>query len=387
MATKPDQSPASTGSDDGGILDNLFDAIRDQQPARVRQILEEHPRLVNCFNQIPRANPQELFENGRFEYSLTQDILRRNLGDEIVVTESCRQMPLHLACIIGDMETKTVLLERMKEQHIGLELKNESGETAFSIACRSGNLHTAKLLLDNGFKLSPEMMNDEWHSPLDYLIYRGICPEWSQNPPEKQCEVLEELTIQMMNTFKDDEPKHQLLRFVVAEGNLPMFEAVLKGWCGVCDVDTPDEQGWTLLHLAAAEGHVELVERLLNRDANPEAHTEQPARMNAGEIAMESLHDSETAQTISTMVMAAQLIKQSKRNGDEHSECACWRWLSHDPQQKRRQQRKVQQTTLKRLISDYGTKDKPLNQGETLWCHFHANKVSISRCDLPKRCR
>lgn len=173
----PHLTTAPTGA--GDILDRLFDAIRNHNSRGVCEILNQHPDLVNDFNKFRPETPQWLFDNKRFEYILTQDILRRDLEDENVVTGLCLQKPLHLACIIGDMETVKVLLE---QKNIDLENENQSGETSFSLACRSANLHTAKLLLEKGFKLSPGMKDNANNRPLDYLVYQGISPNGPKIP-------------------------------------------------------------------------------------------------------------------------------------------------------------------------------------------------------------
>lgn len=408
----PDQSTASTGTDDQDNLDHLFDAIRDQDPEKVRKILGEKPDLVNRFNGDRLETPQQLFDNKRFEYILTQDILRRRTGDEshddedhenesqddesrddeIIVTELCRQSPLHLACILGDMDTVKALLQ---QEDIHLELQNDSEETSFSLACRSANLHTAHLLLERGFKLSPKMMDNANNHPLDYLVYRGIYPVWPENPPGKDFLVLSKLTRKILDIQKFDEGHiDQLLRSVVLEGNLPMFEAVVKGFWGKINLDTKYEDDWTLLHLAAMGGHKEVVEKLLEEGANPNSRTKTPDRMDAGEIAMEFLSDLDTAQAIATKILVAQLMEEFKQertqsnpesneSGVEHSRSKCWRWLSHDRHlQHEKDQRQVNPSTIEKLIEQYGRKDKPPTQGETMWCHLQANSVSIFSASL-----
>ena len=368
MAAIPDQSTASNAAEDLDVLDRLFDAIRDQEPLKVRQILlGGHPSLVNRFNGFRPETPQHLFDNKRFEYILTQDILGRDLDNEIVVADLCRQKPLHLACIIGDMETVKVLLE---QEYIDLNLKNDRRETCFSLACRSANLHIAKLLLDNGFKMSPNMMDDANKRPLDYLVYRDDYPKWSDNfLRENQSEVLSDLTQKIMDKFHDERFNKRLLRSVVEKGNLPMFEAVLKGWWSKPDLKTLDERGWTLLGLAQAGGHTEMAERLRNRGANPNAQTEQSERMTTSELEMRSPNGSE----------AVHPGKESSLQGDEYSgiESQCWRWLSHDCQRKENLQRRAEEFTLEDLINNYGREDKPPTQGETLWCHLQENSVGI----------
>jgi len=364
MSTMPHLTTAPTGADD--ILDRLFDAIRDQNSRGVREILNQRPGLVNKFNEFRPETPQWLFDNKRFEYILTQDILRRDLEDENVVTGLCLQKPLHLACIIGDMETVKVLLE---QKNIDLENENTSGETSFSLACRSANLHTAKFLLEKGFKLSPNMDDNAGKRPLDYLIYRESYPEWSDNLLEDQSEVLGKLTEKIMDEFQDDKFNDRLLRSVIENGNLPMFKAVLKGWWGKPDVNTPDGRGYTLLSLAERRSHAKMVEMLSDRGANPVAQTEQLERKKAGELAMRSSNGLE----------AAQRVRESSSNGVDHTgiKHQCWRWVSHDSHRKEKEQRKVHASAVQDLINSYRREDKPLTQGETLWCHFEANSVGI----------
>ncbi|KAL2275342.1 hypothetical protein FJTKL_02101 [Diaporthe vaccinii] len=363
----PTQGSASNGTADVDILDRLFDAVRDAEPSTVREILNYQPSLVNSFNKFRPETPQCLFERRRFEYVLAQDILSRE-DDKVIVTEFCRQRPLHLACIIGDVETVKAVLEQ--KDHIRLHEENDNGETSFSLACRSANLCTAELLLDNGFKLSPTMVDN---GTLDYLVYRGVYPEWSENPPEDQFDVFHRVIEKVMDEFLDKASKGQLLRSVAEEGNLPMLEAVLKAWLPEPDLNAADEYGWTPLHSAAAGGHLEVVERLLEKGTDPNARTKPPNQVDAGELAVDFLNGSETAEDILLRIKAAQSNGDSIQNAAEHNERPCWQWVSHDRHRSGKKQRKVEESTVEQLIERYGEKGISQAQGETLWCHLEIN--------------
>lgn len=377
MAITPYQSSNAVETANDDILDRLFDAVRDAEPKIIRGILSRQPDLVNSFNKFRPETPQWLFERGRLEYVLSEDILCRDDG-KVVVTEFCRQKPLHLACILGDVSTVQALLEQ--RDRIRMQEENDNGETSFSLACRSANLCTAELLLEEGFKLSPIMVDN---GALEYLVYRGVYPEWSENPPEDQLDVFHRVIEKVMDEFLDKPSKGQLLRSVSEEGNMPMLEAVLNSWLPKPDLNAADECGWTPLHSAAAGGHIEVVDKLLERGANPNARTESPNQMDAGELAMDFLNGSETAGDIFLKIQAAQLRGDSIRSAAEHKERPCWQWVSHDRYQTGKKQRKVERSTVEQLIEKYGEKSTSQTQGETLWCHLEINSVSPAPAGPP----
>lgn len=169
-----------------------------------------------------------------------------------------------------------------------------------------------------------------------------------------------------------------------------MFEAVLKGWWAKGNLDTVDEDGWTLLHLAASWGHKNMVEKLLNEGVNPNARTNPPDPKHAGQIAMEYLDNSETARDILIEIVLAQSIEEpdedpetstggSKQSGVEPNQTRCWRWLSHDRSLTtlEKEQRKVESSKVKELIKESESRDRPPTQDETLWYHLPVNSVSV----------
>lgn len=368
MAAIPHQIAAPHGT--YHILDQFFDAVRNREPDRVREILKGHPELVNSFNERRPVTTQFNFGHERFEYISTQDILQYQVTHEIVDPEYCHQRPLHLACMIGDVQTVKALLE---QKDIGLYDENGNGETSFSVACRAANFYTAELLLIRGFKPSSKMVDKFGNRPFDYLIYRGIYPEWPQEKPLEECY---ELFRKILFVYGSDvRSRTQLLSAVVTEGNLPIFEAVFDCFSSP-DMNTTDDEGWPLLHLAARNGHTKIVERLLERGADPTVRIETQGLLDAGEIAMEFLNGSETAEEIYFRIKLAQSSGESRQSDFEGSKLDCWRWMSHDRCVKGSELGEVKQCKIAELIPKYGRKASPAHQGETLWCHLHVNSVS-----------
>ena len=121
---------------------------------------------------------------------------------------------------------------------------------------------------------------------------------------------------------------------------------------------------------------MEVVERVLEKGTDPNARTNPPNQMDAGELAVDFLNGSETAEDILLRIKAAQSNRDSIQNAAEHNKRPCWQWVSHDRYRTGKKQRKVEESTVEQLIERYGEKGVSQTQGETLWCHLEINSVS-----------
>lgn len=371
-------------------LDDLFDAIRVEKDHEVAKILRQNPEFVNKTNTglnfNPDTNPQELFNDERWEYILTQDILFfiQNPFDEVSsvqISSTCLQSPLHLACIIGHIPTVEILLSF---KDINLEQENGSGETSLSIACRSANLGIAQILLENGFKITSGMKDDAGNAPWDYLTHQGVYPRWA-NPP--QAENVNAIVKAMVAKLRDDFPQDLLFQ-AAGMGYLSMIKAILEGLGAMREersetilkiLNSQDKDGWTALHFAAVGFHTQIVEELLESGADPELSTFDRNGCHAGFLALHvgMFNGKSNGRGIYAKVQAAidkKKVKDKNEKGrlEANKKNKGWKWQSG---YRRADNPIPQQISVQSLIHDAQT---ARIKGEKLWCHLPANNVSVS---------
>lgn len=258
-------------------LDPLFKAIVVQNDRFVKDFLEKHSTttsaLVNEFNKSNKSL-NDLYKEGRLEFFQTQDIIHFILNGELehaiashTVTVSV-QAPLHLACIIGHKPTIQVLLD---QEGISLEQSNGNDETSLSIACRCAHLHIASLLLDEDLRIS-HLEDNFGNAPWDYLLYRGIWPEWSQDPSDKQLRsVIKDIVTRLLKEHGGSHPKlpEELRVRLFDEASAAILERFLDVFPDSETLDTflvpSDVNRSTALHLAVASGRKEIIFTLLKK--------------------------------------------------------------------------------------------------------------------------
>lgn len=245
---------------------DLFTAIIQEDHGLVKTILEAESALLIGSNEKPDKVPAQLFKEHRFEYIATGDILRHLSGQDATPTKICNQTALHLACIMGHVETVKFLLEKGTAKL--LDGKNGSNETVLGVACRAGHLEVALVLLDKGFKkISPEMDDDDGNSPLDHLIHQGSYPgpDWSSSPTDHN---LRKVTRILVERLLWKTPPY-IINQVVKFGRQVIFEGILEALPDKTHtmdlLSRQDGVGWTPLHCAASEGQQDMLEKLLKK--------------------------------------------------------------------------------------------------------------------------
>ncbi|CAN5962271.1 unnamed protein product [Sphagnum jensenii] len=180
--------------------------------------------------------------------------------------------PLHLASLGGHVKVVNMMLEHRTK--LDLFSKNKDGNTIFHLAAKGGHLEVVKVFLEDGKgKKLLNRGNNDWNRPLHLAIEEGHV-----NVVNTLLEIAgNKLNLNEKN--KDgNTPLHlaaegghynvgtRLLQFFTTENNIG-FESkatnnVQKG-ANKLNLNATNEEENTPLHLAAKEGHVKIVDAML----------------------------------------------------------------------------------------------------------------------------
>lgn len=311
---------------------------------------------------------EQLHEDGIFGNLLTQDILLCRSG---VVKSTADlewggvfQRPLHLACLLGHYEVvKTLLVVGEAD----INSRNSSLETPLSVACRAKRLGVVKLLLDKD--AIPNKPDDIYNTPWDYLVRRGVYPEWDADPTEADLKGIVESFLQKLPAITSAG-----LRTALRVGNITMMKVILSiEPQGVACLDDQDEDGWTALHFGVQSGQLEVVESLLAKGAKCNVLTTEPFEADALTLAVWFGHAAIEAE------IRRHQSSQSSTFESRKTQCvdfnASWfSKLGHSS-------RIIDELPTSKLIFGNSKEHQQfLKKGEDLYFHFPANNVSFIRC-------
>lgn len=184
---------------------------------------------------------------------------------DIMMQDSNGDTPLHEACLHGEKEIFYVLLSKMIEKSVGLELgsqerkinlviKNRLGLTPFHFACRGGHLEIAEKLYD--------------HSDNSEALVRETDKEGATALhlacQKDQPNVVEFLLSKGANVFADKNDGMTPVHIASKHGCVEVMNSLLKHDVTI-DVNVRDRYEQTPLHFAAEYGEVEMIQLLLNK--------------------------------------------------------------------------------------------------------------------------
>lgn len=365
------------------LLDQLFNAIREDDGKKIDKILNREPALLNMRSQLDDVStrigtPQQVLEAKKFEYLLTQDVLRHKQDEDVQfkVTDYCWQCPLHLACMLGSERAVNALLERKRT--LDLNARNGSDETALGIACRGRHLAIAKLLLDKADHsvMDINLMDDAGNTPMHYLAGRGIYPSWPIDEVAEKT-LSEQLTVvvELILDSTDYESTHatrtevhrEFLQIAASWGSTDVLRGILRD-TKVYSLNASDGDGWTALHWAASGGHIEVVKMLLDAGADRDLPTKVPDAASAADLAFE------LDQTAAWWFLRS-YRHTTQDQGTSDSEAGAWTWSGKGGGV-------PEEVTIHQLLHDgneINRRRERVGRKGTVWCHLPANDVSGSR--------
>jgi ankyrin repeat protein len=192
--------------------------------------------------------------------------------------------PLHVAA--GERHTEMIVF--LRQAGANLHAKKTNGITAFHLACARGYSDIADMLF--GFESDVHSTDIEGCTPIHSAAYGGFLPlvrklveDYGANPSARSkdgstpmhaavvnnsTEVLKYLSkITDVNVLDND--GRRPVRLAAADGYFVALRCLFED-CGA-DRFVADDQGWTLLHVAAAKGHLEVTKYLVQQGLSPNA--------------------------------------------------------------------------------------------------------------------
>nr|KAG5700757.1 hypothetical protein BaRGS_034960 [Batillaria attramentaria] len=168
-------------------------------------------------------------------------------GADTTVLNNNHMAPLHLACDLGNVNAVKALL---RFPGVDRNIGGEMGMRPLHYCSIKDNAECAKLLLENGAK--PCLKCDVGYFPIHIAA---------------KCAAAATLEVLIQQAMKQGYERASLLRFKDKENNMPLHAAVNGGnikAVEVClnagaPVDTQQDDKSTPLHLAAAQGNLEMI--------------------------------------------------------------------------------------------------------------------------------
>ena len=175
--------------------------------------------------------------------------------------------PLHVASSQGRLEVARLLLEH----GANVNHPDEYGRTLLFTASRYSYEDLARLLLDYG--ANPYALAVGNQTALHEASFR-VAPGVVRLLLDHGLDVNARSTLGL-------NPLHLIWEYSYSEGWTPLHYAAQRGCVEVAqvlldygaDVNMPDQSHWTALHLSAFYEHLQVVDILLRRGANPHART------------------------------------------------------------------------------------------------------------------
>ncbi|KAI3382263.1 hypothetical protein SNEBB_011445 [Seison nebaliae] len=184
-----------------------------------------------------------------------QRILESPNGNQVKeIEDKFGHSPLMQAVQKANIDVTELLIEHDVE----IDYQNESGKTAFMIACFNGTLDIMKCLRYSGASLT--ITDASGSSPLHYSV--------DSNKVEAiQWLIMEGSPINAVDTSSEWTP---LMRCANLGGNVDVARTLIRNGC---DINLQDKEGKTPLAVAVINGYAPLVELLLNSNADANCQT------------------------------------------------------------------------------------------------------------------
>jgi ankyrin repeat protein len=238
------------------LLQQFFssDGKLTPQASAHREYYRPHPGFTSW---TPSDDPQEIMDEA-FVYAakcgriaVLETLLQRGAN---INAEPYNGTALHWACSKGHVATVTWLLDHGANIHGLSKLGGEAGLSALHVAAWSGQTEVAHLLLQRGAEATFREKR-YWATPLDWADFNGQQETRDFLLAQSTPDILDAVRfnrLDQVRTMLDDEPS-LVNRFV--------FEPP-------ADID-PHAETPLLIYRAIWSGHVEMLQLLLERGADP----------------------------------------------------------------------------------------------------------------------
>ncbi|MHB9148025.1 MAG: ankyrin repeat domain-containing protein [Candidatus Amoebophilus sp.] len=187
---------------------------------------------------------------------IAKELLTR--GANINLADSKCQLPLHTAAKRGDLQIFNLLIAYGADKNA----LDYNGNTLLHTAVKGGNLELILRLLDEGFKI--DVCSKKKMTPLELAAKKGNLEVFTLLQ-ERQ---IPKLDRGIFNTSSLSEKP--LLHFAAEGGNVALVKLLLHQGASIRD---RDDSGETPFHIAAREGHLEVIKLLLQKEQQGQQET------------------------------------------------------------------------------------------------------------------
>ncbi|XP_065649233.1 transient receptor potential cation channel subfamily A member 1 homolog isoform X2 [Hydra vulgaris] len=229
----------------------IFSYDRDEQTALHLAVENNHTAIVEFFiNKGANVNLMKANMTSPLHLACTSGLIEIakllvENGADIESKNSLQETPLHRAALFNRVE----IIQYLLSKGACIDIKDKDNETPLLMAMRKNNWETVKLLLDNSADLTLKDANDKT------CLYIG-----AEENSKESLEILCQHDIKMLLEEFD---KHELtpLHIAAKEGHENIVQILLN--LGAC-IDSKNDENLTPLHLASKHGHYRVVELLLS---------------------------------------------------------------------------------------------------------------------------
>lgn len=227
---------------------NLTQMVKTGDWKLTQDFLEKNPSSVDSINENGGRAIHEAVRLGDAKQTKTLIQFKANVN----VKNNVGMTPLHIASLHGYTDCVKVLLDAGALPN-EKDIKNKL-PIHYAVSNTTGNINVLKLLLKQGSLIDPKDHKKE--TPLIYSIRK------------KNFQFAKYLLANQASIHVVDEDGFSLLHILALNGNLELLKIIVE--LGVNPNTLIEKGNLTPLHFAAMNGHLESLHYLLSKGANPD---------------------------------------------------------------------------------------------------------------------
>lgn len=239
-------------------LNNLVANIKKQDVEGLRRILDQWPQFTQRSDPTGRTAVHYAADNGNIDI-LTS--LLRAAGDEARKLIDCRTLFGDTALMLAAMQGNENAVIALIKADAGLDVVNNRGQTALDCATMAGYLNICKLLIDAGADILTSKVFCKMHHQKHQATLQASPSSPGSNDHLRKND--------SENSITAEQESWTLLMVAAADGDMNAVKSSLE--TGADIEATTAKEAQTALMLAAANSHSDIIRLLLFSGANIDA--------------------------------------------------------------------------------------------------------------------